>query len=243
MIKFDPTKKAIFEPTDLNLPTTKAIMVFDDEIWEDFIVKDKKIVIFPVKNTRGRVFDAFRMYKYNGEDILLVYPDTGASASAIEMELLIASGVNKIVAFGTCGALDKNIAKNTIIIPTAAVREEGTSYHYLPPSDEVSQSEKSLKTMNRILDREGFKILNGKIWTTDAVYRETLGKFQTMKQNGCVAVDMELSALLAVAEFRGTSFAEFLITDDNIDGKPERENVRDCAKIFDAALQVVTALY
>lgn len=63
-----------------------------------------------------------------------------------------------------------------------------------------------------------------------------------MKENGYIAVDVELTSLLAVAEFRGIDFAEFLIADDNIDGKCTDKNERDPAKLFQMALEIVTAL-
>lgn len=244
MIKFDPDKNALFNPPNLNLigSPTKALMVFDDEIWEDYIQKQDDIEIFPAKNNKGRVFNNFLIYKYNQEDILLMYPTTGAAGSALDMELLIASGINKIVSFGTCGAMVKSIAKNTIVIANSAFREEGVSYHYLPPSDEIAQDDNSIKIMNKIFSDKEMPFLNGKIWTTDAVYRETIGKLQSMKNNGCVAVDMELASLIAVAQFRNIKFASFLITDDNIDGHNPQENERDSAKLFQVALEIVNTL-
>ncbi len=247
MIKFDPDKNALFSPTSLDLfgNPTKALMIFDDEVWEDYIKKQDNIEVSPVKNDEKGVFDNFMIYKAGKENILLVSSADGvggSAMSAVEMELLIASGINKIVAFGTCGAMDKKISKNTIIIPTSAYREEGVSYHYLPPSDEVTQDANSIIVMNKFFSKYDVHFLNGKVWTTDAVYRETVGKLQTMKNNGCIAVDMELASLIAVAQFRNISFASFLITDDNIDGQNLHENERDPEKLFKAALEIVTLI-
>jgi uridine phosphorylase len=244
MIIFDSDKNAIFNPSNLNLVGNpkKALMIFDDEVWEDYIEKNKELEIFPAKNNRGRVFSTFRMYKYDGEDILLICPSIGGAASTVDLELLIASGIDKIVAFGTCGAMDKNIAKNTIIIPISAVREEGVSYHYLPPSDEVEQSKDSIKVMGKAFSDHKIHYLSGKVWTNDAVYRETADKLKTMKQNKCLAVDMEMASLLAVAQFRSVDFAGFLIADDNIDGKAEKEYGRDSATLLQIALEIVATL-
>lgn len=247
MIIFDPDKNALFNPASLDLvgSPTKALMIFDDDVWEDYVIKQDNIEIFPAKNTRGRVFNDFAMYKYGQENILLVSPASGAGGSAMsaaDMELLIASGIDKIVAFGTCGAMDKTIAKNTIIIPNSAFREEGVSYHYLPPNNEIAQNDNSINTMSQLFSKHNIPFLQGKVWTTDAVYRETAGKFQTMKNNGCIAVDMELASLIAVAQFRNISFAGFLITDDNIDGNNLQENERDSAKLFQIALEIVSMI-
>jgi purine-nucleoside phosphorylase len=245
MINFDPDKNALFNPPNLNLlgGPKKALMIFDDEVWENYVSEQGNIEVFPAKNASGRVFNNFLMYQHEQENILLVSPASGAggaSMSAADMELLIASGINKIVAFGTCGAINREINKNTIIIPNSAFREEGVSYHYLSPSDEVAQNDNSINIMKKLFSENSIPFLNGKVWTTDAVYRETAGKLQTMKNNGCVAVDMELASLLAVAQFRSISFASFLITDDNIDGKNPQENERNSAKLFQIALEIVT---
>ncbi len=247
MIGFDTDKNALFNPPNLNIvgSPTRAIMIFDDEIWEDYIKKLNSIEVFPAKNSSGRVFNNFLIYKFNDENILLVSPAGGAGGaamSAADMELIIASGVNKIVSFGTCGALDVEINKNTIITPISAFREEGVSYHYLPPSDEVKQDDNSIAIINKVFSDHNVHTLNGKVWTTDAVYRETTGKLKLMKDNGCVAVDMELAALLAVAKFREVSFACFLITDDNVDGKNQNENERNSAELFKIALEIVTLI-
>ncbi len=244
MITFDPNKDALFNPNNLNLDNnySKALMIFDDEVWEDYIEKHNDISVFPVKNNRGRVFKNFLSYNHNQEKILLISPSTGASGAVMDMELLIASGVNKIVSFGTCGAMDKDIAKNTIIIPNSAFREEGVSYHYLPPSDCVNQNDNSIQALNSIFAKHNIPYLNGNVWTTDAVYRETEMKLQAMKANGCIAVDMELAALIAVAQFRSINFASFLISDDNIDGINDQINERDSAKLFQIALEIVTII-
>ena len=155
------------------------------------------------------------------------------------MKLLIASGIEKFVAFGTCGRLDKNIAKNTIILRTAAYREEGTSYHYLPDSNKIDVDESVLKITKTLLDEEGFTTLEGKIWTTDAVYRETFGKVKLMKERDCVGVDMELSALLALAQYRDVKFIEFLIGEDTVDGETKKPLERNNEKIFSAAIELL----
>ena len=244
MIKYDPERKTVFGPCDLKLKghPQKCLLIFDDEIWEDYVLPQQNLQAFPVKNAFGRVFDTYRYIEYNGEKILLVYPTTGSAGAVCDVELLIASGIEKIVAFGTCGRLDKNIAQNTIILPTAAYREEGTSYHYLPESDEIAVNQHDLKAAKSIFDAAGFTTIEGKIWTTDAVYRETAGKVKLMKERGCVGVDMELSALLALAEYRHIKFFEFLIGEDAVDGNAKEPLKRDNAKIFNTALEILEKL-
>jgi purine-nucleoside phosphorylase len=217
-------------------------MIFDDEVWEDYVLKDKDLKKIPVKNKEGKIFNTFREYEQNQEKILLVNPSMGSSASSTELEILIASGIKKVVAFGTCGAMDKNIGKNTLIIPISALREEGVSYHYLPPADEVNQTQKSIEEIERVFISNSLSYSTGKVWTTDAVYRETAKKLKLMKDKGAIAVDMEMASLLAVAEFRKIDFAGFLITDDNIDGKSDKELKKDNSQLLQLALDIAVSL-
>ncbi len=244
MIRFDPERKTVFEPFDLKLieKLDKCLMIFDDEVWEDFVLPNQDLKTFPVTNAFGRTFDTYRYIEINDKKILLVYPTMGAAGAVCDMENLIASGIKNFVAFGTCGRLDKNIAKNTIILPTAAFREEGTSYHYLPDADEIDTDKASLDIARKIFSKNGFTTVEGKIWTTDAVYRETLNKIKLMKERSCIGVDMELSALLALAEYRSVKFTEFLIGEDSVDGEAREPLERDNEKIFNTAVSLLDAI-
>ena len=241
MIKYDPEQKTVFGPCDLKIEgqPNKCLLVFDDEIWEDYVLPNQNLETFPVTNAFGRTFDTYRNIEIEGERILLVYPTTGSAGCVCDVELLIASGIKKIVAFGTCGRLDKNIAQNTIILPTAAYREEGTSYHYLPDTDEIDVDKNALKIAKSLFLKNGFTTIEGKIWTTDAVYRETINKVKMMQKRGCVGVDMELSALLALAQYRNIKFTEFLIGEDSVDGNATEPLQRDNKKIFDTAIKLL----
>lgn len=241
MIKYDPERKTVFGPSDLKLngSPSKCLLIFDDEIWEELILPNQELETFPVTNAFGRVFDTYRYIKINGEKILLVYPTMGSAGCVCDTELLIASGIKQIVAFGTCGRLDKHIAQNTIILPTSAYREEGTSYHYIPASDEINVDKDTLAVCRDVFKKNNFTTIEGKIWTTDAVYRETHGKVALMKERGCVGVEMELSALLALAQYRKIKFTEFLIGDDPVDGNAVEPIKRRNKDIFDTAIEIL----
>ena len=241
MIIYDSSSETVFGPCSLKLDakTDKCLLIFDDEIWDDYVLANKNLATFSVKNTYGRIFDTYRYLDMNGEKILLVYPTTGAAGSVCDMELLIASGIKKFVAFGTCGRLNKNIAKNTIILPTAAYREEGTSYHYLPESDEIEANKSLLQKAKSIFDKTTLTVIEGKIWTTDAVYRETYGKVKLMQERGCIGVDMELSALLVLAKYRNVKFFQFLIGDDAVGGEIVSPLERNNQEIFNTAISLL----
>lgn len=127
MIIYDPSSKTVFGPCNLKLDAKpdKCLLIFDDEIWDDYVLTNKNLATFSVKNTYGRIFDTYRYLDMSSEKILLVYPTTGSAGSVCDVELLIASGIKKFVAFGTCGRLDKNIAKIRLFFPPLHIAKKG----------------------------------------------------------------------------------------------------------------------
>jgi uridine phosphorylase len=121
-----------------------------------------------------------------------------------------------------------------LIVPTSAVRDEGTSYHYLPPGREVDASPEAVAAIERVLQDRGRRYLLSKTWTTDAFYRETPAKVQLRKSEGCLTVEMEAAAFFAVAQFRRVPFAQILYGGDDVSGNEwdhrgwhERASVRE----------------
>lgn len=154
---------------------------------------------------------------YRGTDVALFMILAGAPMSAGALEEIYAMGVEKAVVFGTCGVLDKNIGDCAVIIPDAALRDEGTSYHYAPPSDEIEVNRRYMGTFTKLLDGLHVAYTVGKTWTTDAFYRETPDKVKRRKEQGCVCVEMECAADAAVAAFRGKELVQFFYAADNLD--------------------------
>jgi uridine phosphorylase len=98
------------------------------------------------------------------------------------------------------------------------VRDEGTSYHYLPPSREVTTNPETVATIESVLQHHQVPYITGKTWTTDALYRETAGKVQRRKAEGCVTVEMETATFLAVSQFRAVQFGQLLYGGDDLAG-------------------------
>ena len=105
-----------------------------------------------------------------------------------------------------------------VIVATAAVRDEGTSYHYLPASREVAPTDDAVAAIVATLERHEIPFVTGKTWTTDALYRETRGKVARRAAEGCLTVEMEAAAFFAVARFRGVSFGQMLYAGDDLSG-------------------------
>jgi uridine phosphorylase len=152
---------------------------------------------------------------YEGKDIAVYCSTVGGPASAGLMEEMISKGCKKFVFFGSCGVLDRNITAKSLIIPTAAYRDEGTSYHYMLPSEFVEV--KTSVRLTDILDKLKLQYIFGKTWTTDAIFRETRGNVEKRRNSGCITVEMECAFIMAVAQFHNVEAYQFLYAADNLD--------------------------
>jgi len=141
--------------------------------------------------------------------------DVGARA---QVEEVIAAGCRKFVACGGAGVLDREIAVGHVIVAASAVRDEGTSYHYLPPGREVAASPEAVAAIEKVLAARGVPSITAKTWTTDAFYRETQEKVALRRSEGCLTVEMEAAAFFAVAQFRGVTFGQILYGGDDVSG-------------------------
>ena len=153
--------------------------------------------------------------RYKDEDICLCQAPVGAAAAAQIMDWLIAYGVETVISSGSCGAL-ADLPENAFLIPVKALRDEGTSYHYLPPERWVELDEDVRLRMEKTLDRLGLPYAECATWTTDGFFRETRELVEYRKEEGCLVVDMECAALAACARFRGVKFGQLLFTADSL---------------------------
>lgn len=94
---------------------------------------------------------------------------------------MIVMVIRKLVLFGSCAVLNKDIPNGHIVVPTSAIRDEGTSYHYIPLSDERKLKDESIKTITNTLYKIKYPYIKGKTWTTNAPYRETITKLNSIK--------------------------------------------------------------
>ena len=114
------------------------------------------------------------------------------------------------------GVLEPEIADCSVIVPDAALRDEGTSYHYAPPAREIAVNERYLPAFRELLDTLECPYTVGKVWTTDAFYRETRAKMERRRREGCICVDMECASVAAMAHFRGKDVLQFFYAADNL---------------------------
>lgn len=151
------------------------------------------------------------LMQYMYKDALVVANlPAGASMGAALMEEMISLGVSRFICCGSAGLIDSGFDPHKLLVVTDALRDEGTSYHYLPAGEDAYTSPLLRADVKAALDRNGIAYAEGRVWTTDAIYRETPGRVERRRNQGCVAVDMATSALCAVSQFRGVEFAQML---------------------------------
>ena len=116
---------------------------------------------------------------------------------------------------GSCGCL-KAFPEGTFLVPYRALRDEGTSYHYAPPSRFIETNKRARKAIEETILEHGMKYQEVTTWSTDGFYRETKEKVEYRKGEGCSVVEMECSSLAACSIFRNIIFGQMLFTADTL---------------------------
>ncbi len=218
---------AFFTPTDTtkrieNFPEI-CVSTFSESIIQKFASMKNVEKVAELYTANG----ALPVYKicYKNQEIAFYLSRVGAPACVVGFEEIVAMGAKKFVLFGSCGVLDDEKVKGRIIIPTFAVRDEGTSYHYIASSEEIEASAEAIQILENVLKDCGYPYIKGKTWTSDAIYRETKAAINERRQEGCIAVEMECAAMLAVSQYRKIPFIQFLYGADNLSS--EKWEIRD----------------
>lgn len=218
ILDFDSNSRAIIQPSqedyDFSLPS-KCVAIFFRDIVEELAKSPYTKEIGRVTWETGDVI--YYLYKKDSTELCFYHSWVGASISAAVMDLTIALGARKIIACGGCGVLDNSIDEGKILVPTRAIRDEGASFHYASPSLEISCENELLTELLDYLNKKNIPMSLVKTWTTDGFYRETEQRRCKRVQQGCSTVDMEFSALCAVAQFRQIDFAQLFYAGDVVE--------------------------
>lgn len=219
ILEFDSNFRAKIEPSDViakrDVPGCCVIAFFGDVIHELLQSgKLKQIATFYTATVHLPIYET----EYHGKPIAITQGFLGASGSAAQLEELIAMGFSKFIVCGAAGVLQKDIQVGRLIVPYAAVRDEGVSYHYAEPSREIECNPHAVGTIEKILKEENLPYIKAKTWTTDAFYRETEDKIAARVSEGCVTVEMEAAAFFAVSKFRNVVLGQILFGGDDLSG-------------------------
>jgi uridine phosphorylase len=247
LLEFDDDRDAIINPSQVrtrnpNGVPERAVLCFYAEIID--ALPDEAVRVGTLAAAHGR--HPIWKVERHGVDIAVVHPGVGAPLAAAFLEELIALGADRIAACGGCGVVSPDIDAGAIVIPDSAVRDEGTSFHYAPPSRVLDADPEGVAIARAVLEERGVPFTIGRAWTTDGLYRETREKIRRRREEGCLVVEMEAAAFFAVARFRGVRFAQLLYGGDDVSGETwdEREWVLSPSRAttFELALEVASRL-
>jgi uridine phosphorylase len=220
ILDFDPAREAVLEPhlaiNPFDLPQHVVLCFFRDAI-ASFVEELGGREIGRLASEVGS-YPVFEV-ELDGRKVAIAQAGVGAPLAAGWLEELISLGGRAFIAAGGAGVLVPGLVIGHVIVPTAAIRDEGTSYHYLPASREVAPTTDALAAIIATLEAHGVPHMTGRTWTTDGIYRETRGKVTRRVAEGCLTVEMEAAAFFAVARFRGVSLGQMLYAGDDLSGE------------------------
>ena len=191
LTEFDANRQAIINPEDLNEPLEGfpkiAVSCFSRSTFQRMLEMFPHELIY--ETSMANV--AIPIYKLviAEQELALFNAPVGASACVAILEDIFALGADKLVLCGTCGVLDEDIKETSIII---------------------------LDRFRSYLNERQISHKEGKVWTTDGIYRETNGKLKARKAAGAICVDMECSAVAALAAFRDFELCHFFYAADHL---------------------------
>ena len=219
ILEFDEDKEALIKPSNvikyIGAPERCVLCFFDDAIEKILMEYPNKVISHFIASS---LWLPIYELEYMGERLALMQAGVGAPVAAAQIEELVAIGCRKFIVSGMCGVLE-DIPVGHFMIPTAAVRDEGTSYHYVAPSREIIADERIVRVLEDTLSEKEIPYIKVKTWTTDAFYRETPKKVELRKSEGCVTVEMEAAAYMAAARYNNAEFGQILCAGDSLAGE------------------------
>lgn len=165
------------------------------------------------------------VYLYDNKILIALCP-LGGAASVNLMEELMYVGITQFIGIGSCGAIVP-VDFNELLAPCKSIRDEGSSYHYLPPSRYVETSDMLNRKIVKVLTRHNKNFKTDTVWTTDAIYRETPKRIGARIKDGAVGVEMECASLSAVAKAKNVHYATLLYYSDYNNGAQWNTRIYD----------------
>ncbi|MGX8681979.1 MAG: nucleoside phosphorylase [Spirochaetales bacterium] len=209
-------EEELLKPTDL--VRTDEEMPFSMIVtWQTKLLKaiDRKYNCKQISTFRCGLPCPVYEIKVKKERVGVVNLPIGAPVSAGFMEEYIVRGVMRFVFIGSAGSLSASNGSN-LIVPTQAFRDEGTSWHYAPHDSQWIEIPSS-KKLDSILNELEVPHILGRVWSTDAFYRETPSAAKMMKEQKCLCVDMECAANMAVAQYRNVQCFQMFFCADKLE--------------------------
>jgi len=177
----------------------------------EFILENHKTT-----KVEGFYGEMYLLDETNGKVAIIGKFGIGSPVVATLLEELIAFGVKKFISIGTAGTLQKEITIGSLMVCEKAIRDEGTSHHYIKHSKYAYASKEMTNKIKNSLDKFKQKYFVGTSWTIDAPYRETVAEAKQYQKEGVATVEMEASALFAVAQYRNVELGAIFTISDSL---------------------------
>ncbi|WP_132058805.1 nucleoside phosphorylase [Halorussus amylolyticus] len=222
----------------------------EDQALPDAVVicYSRKLMDYFIETYDGREVDLYYGTLYVFEDSgyavgVLGHFGIGAPTTAMLMDELIADGVESFLSIGFAGCLQESVEMGEFIVCENAIRDEGTSHHYVESEKYVRASESLVADVTRTLDERDERFHVGSSWTTDAIYQETVREVETYANEGVLTVEMEAAAVFAVAAHRGADAAAMFVISDYLglsDWEPKFHlTTEDMRRLGDTAKEIL----
>ncbi|MFW6014342.1 MAG: nucleoside phosphorylase [Candidatus Nanoarchaeia archaeon] len=190
-----------------------------------------------------------RCYLLRKENILVISKfGIGAPTTIALFEELIAYGVKNFISIGNAGGISADVNIGDIVVCEKAIRDEGVSYHYVPASKYAQSSLNMTRILKEVLSNKNIDFCSGVSWTTDAFFRETIEEVEHYQKEDVLTVEMEASALFAVAEYRNVNISVLFTISDSLaklkwDPKWHAPEVKySYKKLFEASIETINKL-
>ena len=226
---YDPVTRSVVDPGDFypkGFVSSVCLIIFSEKLFqymrEHFDCEP--VGMIGACNGRKQIWKT----QYEGRTLVFYLSAIGSCGAGNDLiETAHQTGARSFVMFGSAGNLSPEKTEGRYVLPTSAYRDEGLSYHYAPPADYIETPGHCL--LERLFDEWKVPYVSGPIWTTDAIYRETVGHLSARQADGCLAVDMEVSGVQAVCNFHGYKLYDFLQVGDVLS-----EDEHDVSGLHDA---------
>ncbi len=247
LFEFDPSRDAVINPSmshspPLGFPSRAVVCWFANVVAQRTEGTDP-IHVITMEHGPHPVW----VVEHRGEPVSLMCPGVGAPIAVSSLEILVALGATDIVGCGGAGVVRAGYDVGHVIVPTGAIRDEGTSYHYAPAGAPVGPHPRALAAIDASLSDAGVPHDRGLTWTTDGFFRETKAKVERRRDQGCITVEMEASAMFAAASFRGVAYGQLLYAGDDLSTESwdhrhwdRQQTARD--RLLDLALDAVVRM-
>jgi uridine phosphorylase len=216
-----------------------AVMCYDTAFWQ-WVTADPGHV-----ECDGWLKGAYLVPYEDVRILALKVPGFGAPTAVMSLEELAAFGIRRFVNLGAAGGLHQSMSVGDVVACERAIRDEGTSFHYLPDEEYAHSCPELTASLCAALKRSGTRYTKGTSWTTDAPYRETIKELRHYRSNGVATVEMEAAALLAVGAYRGVCVGSVFAISDILTEEGWNQGYHSDAKleslkrVFEAALEVL----